>query len=63
MTTLTTVLALFPLAVGTGDAAQLRSPLALTIIGGILASTVFSLLVIPCIYFLLDHLRPGRSRS
>jgi HAE1 family hydrophobic/amphiphilic exporter-1 len=63
MTTLTTVLALFPLAVGRGDAAQLRSPLALTIIGGILASTVFSLLVIPCLYFLLDHLRPGRERS
>jgi HAE1 family hydrophobic/amphiphilic exporter-1 len=62
MTTLTTVLALFPLTVGTGDAAQLRSPLAMTIIGGVLASTVFSLLVVPCIYFLLDHLRPGRSR-
>jgi HAE1 family hydrophobic/amphiphilic exporter-1 len=63
MTTLTTVLALFPLAVGRGDAAQLRSPLALTIIGGILASTVFSLLVIPCLYFILDHLRPGREKS
>jgi len=63
MTTLTTVLALLPLAVGTGDAAQLRSPLALTIIGGILASTFFSLLVIPCLYLLLDHLRPGRRAS
>ncbi len=63
MTTLTTVLALLPLAVGTGDAAQLRSPLALSIIGGILASTTFSLLVIPCLYFLLDHLRPGGRAS
>jgi HAE1 family hydrophobic/amphiphilic exporter-1 len=63
MTTLTTVLALLPLAVGTGDAAQLRSPLALTIIGGVIASTLFSLLVIPCLYLLLDHLRPGRRAS
>jgi HAE1 family hydrophobic/amphiphilic exporter-1 len=63
MTTLTTVLALLPLAFGTGDAAQLRSPLALTIIGGILASTLFSLLVIPCLYYLLDHLRPGGRTS
>jgi HAE1 family hydrophobic/amphiphilic exporter-1 len=58
MTTATTVFALLPLAVGTGEAARLRSPLALTIIGGIIASTVGSLLVIPCIYLVLDRLRP-----
>jgi HAE1 family hydrophobic/amphiphilic exporter-1 len=57
MTTATTVFALLPLAVGTGEAARLRSPLALTIIGGISASTVGSLLVIPCIYLVLDRLR------
>jgi HAE1 family hydrophobic/amphiphilic exporter-1 len=58
MTTATTVFALLPLAIGTGEAARLRSPLALTIIGGIIASTVGSLLVIPCIYQVLDRLRP-----
>ena len=63
MTTATTVLAMLPLAVGTGEAAQLRSPLALTIIGGILGSTVCSLLVIPSIYLLLDRLRPGGRRE
>jgi HAE1 family hydrophobic/amphiphilic exporter-1 len=62
MTTATTVLALLPLALGTDEAARLRSPLALTIIGGILASTVASLLVIPCLYLLLDRLRPGGRR-
>ena len=61
MTTATTVLALLPLAVGTGEAARLRSPLALTVIGGIIASTVCSLFVIPCVYLLLDRLRPGGS--
>jgi HAE1 family hydrophobic/amphiphilic exporter-1 len=58
MTTATTVFALLPLAIGGGEAAQLRSPLALTIIGGIIASTAGSLLVIPCVYLVLDRLRP-----
>ena len=63
MTTATTVLALIPLAIGAGEAAQLRSPLALTVIGGILASTVSCLLVIPCLYLLLDRLRPRKAGS
>ncbi len=62
MTTLTTVLALVPLAVGAGEAAALRGPLAWTVIGGILTSTVGSLLVIPCIYLLLERLRPRARR-
>jgi len=61
MTTATTVLALLPLALGAGEAARLRSPMALTIIGGIVASTVSSLLVIPCLYVVLDRLRPFRK--
>jgi len=62
MTSATTVLALLPLAIGGGEAARLRSPLALTVIGGLTASTVCSLTVIPCIYLLLDRLRPGVRR-
>ena len=56
MTTLTTALALTPLVFGTGEGAELRAPMALTIIGGIIASTVGSLLVLPCLYLLLDDL-------
>jgi HAE1 family hydrophobic/amphiphilic exporter-1 len=63
MTTATTVLALLPLALGTGEAARLRSPMALTIIGGIIASTISSLLVIPCIYLVLDRFRPARRQA
>jgi HAE1 family hydrophobic/amphiphilic exporter-1 len=59
MTTLTTVLALLPLVFGTGEGSELRGPMAITIIGGILASTVGSLLVLPCLYLVLDKLRPG----
>jgi HAE1 family hydrophobic/amphiphilic exporter-1 len=62
MTTLTTAFALFPLALGVGEAAQLRSPMALTIIGGIVASTVGSLLVLPCIYLLLERLQKSLPR-
>ncbi|KPK84845.1 MAG: hypothetical protein AMS27_08865 [Bacteroides sp. SM23_62_1] len=63
MTTATTVLALLPLAIGIGEAAQLRAPLALTVIGGVITSTMFSLFVIPCLYLLLDHLRINRAES
>jgi len=63
MTTATTVLALLPLAVGGGEAAQLRGPLAMTVVGGIVASTVGSLLVIPCVYLLLDRLRIRRGEN
>ncbi len=57
MTTATTVLALAPLAITVGEAAALRAPLALTLIGGLLASTVGSLLVVPCLYLLVDGKR------
>ena len=62
MTTLTTVLALLPLAFGTGEGTELRGPMAVTIIGGILASTVGSLLVLPCLYLVLDRLGGGLRR-
>jgi HAE1 family hydrophobic/amphiphilic exporter-1 len=63
MTTATTVLALLPLAIGIGEAAELRAPLALTIIGGLITSTLSSLFVIPCLYILLDRLFINRVES
>lgn len=57
MTTATTVLSLLPLALSSGEAAQLRSPLAWTVVGGIIASTIGCLFVIPCIYLSLDKLK------
>jgi len=63
MTTLTTVLVLVPLAAGAGEAAELRSPMAYTIIGGIVTSTVGSLLVLPCLYLILAGRGGGKRRS
>jgi multidrug efflux pump subunit AcrB len=58
MTTSAAVLAMLPIAIGLGAGAELRTPMAVAIIGGLLTSTVLSLVVVPVIYQLLDSLRP-----
>jgi HAE1 family hydrophobic/amphiphilic exporter-1 len=54
MTKLTTVLAMLPLTFGFGESASLRSPMALAVIGGLITSTIMSLVVIPCVFDVLD---------
>ncbi len=55
MTTLTTVLGLLPLAIGLGEGAELRAPMAITVIGGLLLATALTLIVIPVLYSVLDR--------
>lgn len=55
MTTSTTVLGLLPMAVGLGEGSELRAPMALAVIGGLLSSTALTLVVIPAVYLLLDR--------
>ena len=55
MTTSTTVLALLPMALGLGEGAEIRAPMAITVIGGLLLSTVLTLVVVPVVYTLLDR--------
>jgi len=55
MTTSTTVLGLFPMALGLGEGSELRSPMAWTVIGGLVVSTGLTLLIIPVVYSLLDR--------
>ena len=55
MTSMTTILALLPMAFGVGEGAELRSPLAITVIGGLAVATGLTLLVIPVVYSLLDR--------
>jgi HAE1 family hydrophobic/amphiphilic exporter-1 len=57
MTTGTTVLGLWPMAVGLGAGSELRRPMALTVIGGLLTSTALTLLIIPAVYVLVDRKR------
>ena len=54
MTSLTTILALVPLTIGIGESASLRSPMALAVIGGLFSSTILTLIVIPCVYWVFD---------
>ena len=55
MTTLCAVFGFLPLALAFGQAAEVRSPMAITVIGGLLVSTLLTLLVIPVVYDLLDR--------
>ncbi len=54
MTSLTTILALLPMIFGFGEGASLRSPMALAVIGGLFTSTLMTLVVIPCVYYIFD---------
>jgi HAE1 family hydrophobic/amphiphilic exporter-1 len=56
MTTATTVLGLTPMAFGLGDGAEIRTPMAITVISGLISSTVLTLLIIPTIYRIADLL-------
>lgn len=57
MTTLTTILGLTPMALGLGAGAEIRSPMAVTVIGGLLVSTALTLVVIPTAYSVFDRKR------
>jgi HAE1 family hydrophobic/amphiphilic exporter-1 len=61
MTSLTTILGLLPMAIGFGPNAVLRTPMALAVIGGLVTSTLLTLIVIPCVYDLLDRIMPQRK--
>ncbi len=54
MTSFTTILALLPLTFGFGDSAALREPMAIAVIGGLITSTLLTLVVIPCVYYMFD---------
>ncbi|MBW4579747.1 MAG: efflux RND transporter permease subunit [Tildeniella nuda ZEHNDER 1965/U140] len=57
MTTAATILGMMPIALGLGAGAELRAPMAIAIIGGLITSTLLSLIVVPVVYALLDDLK------
>lgn len=57
MTTASTILGMLPIALGIGAGSELRAPMAVAIIGGLVTSTLLSLIVVPVLYALLDDLR------
>ena len=61
MTTAATILGMVPIALGLGAGSELRSPMAIAIAGGLVSSTVLSLIVVPVIYTLMDDLFPRKK--
>ena len=55
MTSATTILGLLPMALGLGEGAELRAPLAITVIGGLTVATLLTLIVIPVVYAAVDR--------
>ncbi|MFR9619916.1 MAG: efflux RND transporter permease subunit [Rikenellaceae bacterium] len=57
MTSITTILALLPMALSSADGAEFQRPMAIAVIGGLVASTLLSLTVIPCLYYALEEMK------
>jgi HAE1 family hydrophobic/amphiphilic exporter-1 len=59
MTTLAMIFGMLPLAFAIGAGAEMRAPMARAVIGGLITSTLLSLLVVPVVYTFLDDFRPA----
>lgn len=62
MTTLAAILGAIPLALGTGDGAELRQPLGITIVGGLVVSQLLTLYTTPVVYLYFDRLQMKLKR-
>jgi HAE1 family hydrophobic/amphiphilic exporter-1 len=60
MTTSAMIFGMIPLALGIGPGAESRAPMAHAIIGGLITSTILTLIVVPVVYTLLDDFRQGK---
>jgi hydrophobic/amphiphilic exporter-1 (mainly G- bacteria), HAE1 family len=63
MTTLAMIFGMLPLAFALGAGAEMRAPMARAVIGGLITSTLLTLVVVPVVYTYLDDLRPGMLRD
>ena len=58
MTTVTTVLGLLPMIVASGEGAEMRRPMAVTVMAGLSSATILTLIVIPMIYYMFGGKDP-----
>jgi len=63
MTTAAMILGLAPVAIGAGEGGEARAPMATVVIGGLITSTVLTLLVVPVVFSLIEGLRDRVHRS
>ncbi|HWR30214.1 MAG TPA: efflux RND transporter permease subunit [Negativicutes bacterium] len=59
MTTLAMILGMMPLALGIGAGAELRAPMAVAVIGGLITSTLLTMVIVPLAYYLIDRFQIG----
>ena len=62
MTTLTTILGMLPMAIGTGQGSEMWRPMGIAIIGGLLVSTVMTLVVVPSVYCIFQGIKIKSAR-
>ena len=62
MTTLTTILGMLPMAIGTGQGSEMWRPMGISIIGGLLVSTIMTLVVVPSVYCALQGVKIRSAR-
>ena len=62
MTTLTTILGMLPMAIGTGQGSEMWQPMGISIIGGLLVSTVMTLVVVPSVYCIFQGFKIKSER-
>lgn len=58
MTAAVASLGFLPMAISSGAGAEVQRPLATVVIGGLISATLLTLLVLPCLYYLFEHIRP-----
>ena len=63
MTALTTMLGMFPMAIGIGEGAELNYPMARAVVGGLAAATFLTLVVIPVVYVSFEKARRPRGKA
>jgi HAE1 family hydrophobic/amphiphilic exporter-1 len=62
MTTLTTILGMVPMAIGTGQGSEMWRPMGVAVIGGLTLSTILTLLFVPALYCVFAYVGVRRSR-
>jgi multidrug efflux pump subunit AcrB len=63
MTSAAMVLGMLPTAVSSGEGSEFRGPMAVAIIGGVVSSTLLSLVVVPAVYLAIEDLKARLARS
>ena len=62
MTTLTTIISMVPMALGIGEGLELMAPMAVSVMGGLIASTLLTLFIIPVLYAIVDDIETKNGK-